>query len=146
MSFFSKIEAAFKKVFGSSKWEQTAETTLTLVAPLLETLLALTAGAPAATAVGVVIAKIQMGLATAAKLSSDIKAGTVSSANGAQQLSAMLAAVQADLGTLLTATQIKDQTTQAKVTAIVDSISGEVQAIIAALPTPATAPKPVPSA
>src|ERR1039458_7668805 len=145
MSFFSKIEAAFKKVFGSSKWEQTAETTLTLVAPLLETLLALTAGAPAATAVGVVIAKIQMGLATAAKLSSDIKAGTLNATTGAAQLSAALTAVQADLATVLSAAQIKDQTTQATVTALVDMVSGEVQAILAAVPAP-VAPKAAPSA
>jgi hypothetical protein len=134
MSLFASIENEFKKIFGSTKWEMTAETALTLISPLLTTVIALTAGEPAAAAVGAILAKIQSSLAAAIKVLGDVKAGNATSTSAVATLSATLSSVQADLKTLLTAGQIKDPTTQAKVTAVVNTVVGEVQAVLAVIP------------
>lgn len=142
MSLWTKIEAAFKKIFGSTKWEQTAEAVLSVVGPLLTTILTLTAGAPAAAAASGIIAKVQTAIAAAQKVSTDVQNGLVSSANGAAQVSSLIQTVQADLPTILEAAQIKDPTTLAKVTGIVDSITESLAGLLAAVGESAQTPPP----
>jgi hypothetical protein len=134
MSFFKSIESEFKKIFGSTTWEKTAETTLTLISPLLETAVALTTGEPAAAALTAVIAKVQAALAAAVKVLSDVQAGKATSTSAVQTISTTLTAVQSDLQTLLTAGQIKNPATQAKITAIMNTVVGEVQAVLQEVP------------
>ncbi len=134
MSFFSEIEKVFKELFGSAKWENTASEVITVVTPLVSTILVFTAGEPAATTFNAVVLKVQNGLAAAAKVISDVSAGTKPSASAASELSTILSSIQSDLGTLLAAGQIKNPATQAKVTAIVNTIIGEVEAILQVLP------------
>lgn len=142
MSFFSKIWAALKKFFTDPTVDQTIETTLTVAQPLIATLLTLTVGAPAAAVASAVIAKVQTGIAAVSKIAADVKAGTTTATSGAQSAISILQTVQTDLGTVLSAAQIKDPTTAAKVTAIVDSVAESLQELVANLSgasAPATA-------
>lgn len=140
MSFFSHIWSALKKFFENPSVDQTIETSLTIVQPLVATLLAFTVGAPAAAAATAVIAKIQAAVAAVAQVSADIKAGTMSASTGTQKATAVLKTVQADLGTVLSASQIKDPATSAKITAIVDSVDSTITELIANLGTSAAVP------
>jgi hypothetical protein len=149
MSWVNSIEAELKKIFGSVKWEETAETTLTILSPLLTTVLALTAGEPVAAAVGGILAKIQTSLAAAIKVLADVKAGNATSTTAVATLSSTLTSVQADLQTLLVAAQVKNPATQQKVSATVNAVAAMVQGVLAVLPTgpdavatPATTPAP----
>jgi hypothetical protein len=121
-SFFSRIKAWLKKVLGSAPaWEHTASETLTFAAPLAETIVGLTAGEPAAAAIASVVAKIQTGLAAAAV--------TIEGAGPSPTLTSTLNSVKENITTLLTAGQIKDAATQAKVQAIADTLFEEIEAI-----------------
>jgi len=131
MTFFGKIENFFKKVFGSTKWETTAASVITLVAPLLETVVTLTAGEPAAMLVENVIHEIQGDLAAvSAVVTSAVVPGTTGSAAVATNV---LTAVQNNLQQLLAAAEIKNPVTQQQVTGIVNTVAGEINAILAAV-------------
>jgi hypothetical protein len=132
MSFFSKVEAWLKKVFGSPKWENTARATLTIVAPLTETIVGLVAGEPAAAAVGAIINVVQSDLGVAATV--------IGQADATPTLDGALSAITTNLQALLTAGHISNPTTQTKVTAIVNTIVGEVEAIQKTLPATVAAP------
>jgi len=138
MSFFSKIWAALKKFFENPSVDKTIETSLALVQPLVAAVLTLTLGAPAAAAANSVIAKIQMALAAVGQVAADIKSGVTSASSGAQQVVAILQTVQNDLPTVLSASQIKDPTTSAKITAIADSVSEAIAELITNLSSSAT--------
>jgi hypothetical protein len=127
MTFFAKVEAWFKKVFTKAPgWEKTASAVLTYVAPLLETVVALTAGSPAETFVAGVIGKVQSDMAVAAV--------TIEDATSSVSLTGVLTSIQTNLSSLLTAGQITDAATVTKVTAVVNTIIAEIKAVAAAVP------------
>src|SRR5579871_3713854 len=98
--FFSKVEAFFKKAFGSSKWEKTASTTLTIVTPMVVGLLTVTVGPAAAAAVAGVLSTVQKDLAAAAVLIDAMdEAGT--SATGVTQVVNILGSVKSNIGSIL---------------------------------------------
>jgi Flp pilus assembly protein TadB len=130
-SAWHHIEAWFKKLFGSTKWEKTASSVLTYIAPLLETIVALVAGQPVEAAVAAIVAEIQGDLAAASALIANANVLGVSPVAGAINL---LNSVKANLAELLAAAQVKDTAVQQKITAIANSIIGEVEAILAAIP------------
>lgn len=132
MSFFKKIESWVASIFKKApSWETIAKSTILYVAPLLETIVAL-ADPAAAPAVDAIVDKIKVGLAAASV--------TLSDAGPVPTLSTILASVNTNIGQLEAAAQIKDPATQAKLTATVNLISGEIQAILSAIPpTAATA-------
>jgi DNA-binding phage protein len=133
MTFFSKVEAWFKKVFTNFPgWATVASSTLNYVAPLLETVLALTAGTPVEAEVATIISKIQADLGVAAV--------AVENAVTSTSLTNALASIESNLPTLLTTVQVTDPTTVTKVTAVVTEILDEVKAVIAAIPAVVTAP------
>ena len=63
-TFFDKVGSVLKKLFGSASFEQTVQSVITYAAPLLETIVGLAAGSPAATAVAAVVSTVQSDLAT----------------------------------------------------------------------------------
>lgn len=146
MSFFSKIEKVFKDIFGSNKWEQTAATALSIVSPLVETMAALIAGEPAAALLQGILTKVQAGLSSVSSLAASVAAGTANSTTAAGEAKGILSGVQSQLQSLLTAGQIKDPATLAKVTAIANTIIEESEAILAALPVGAAPATPAPTA
>lgn len=131
-SAWQHIEAWFKKLFGSTKWEKTASSVITYVAPLLETIVALVAGQPVEAAVAAIVAEIQGDLAAASALIANANVLGVSPVAGAINL---LNSVKANLGQLLAAAQVKDTALQQKITAISNSIIGEIEAILGAMPS-----------
>jgi hypothetical protein len=134
--FFAKVEAFFKKAFGSSKWEKTASTTLMIVTPLITTLLTLVAGAPVAALVGGVLATAQKDLAAAVVIIDDMDtAGTT--ASGTAQVVALLNAVKTNLTSILSIAEVKNSTKVADITAGVNTIVEEIDAILEAAPTAA---------
>lgn len=122
----SKIEVIFTKLFGSAPAVlQTVSATLTVVAPLVESILALTGNEAAAATILVVVSQVE----------SDITAvdALVQSTGATPTLTSVLTAIVSNLKTLLTAGDIKDAATLSKVTAIVDTIVAEFEAILSAL-------------
>jgi hypothetical protein len=126
MSIFGKIESWFKKVFSTTTWEQKAKATLTVIAPLLETIVALSAGEPAAATVASIIAEVQSDLGAAAAL--------IGQAGSTPTLRSVLESVKSNLQSLLTAGHIKNPETQTKVTAAVNTIVGELEAVLSIVP------------
>jgi hypothetical protein len=130
MSFFSKIEGFFSRILGSqATWERTASTTLNLIAPMAETIVGLTAGGPAEALAAGVVHDIQNDMAaTSALLSTasgpDTKAKVLSLING----------INANLQTLLADMNVKNSTHATEITAAVQGISGELSAIVQAIP------------
>jgi len=125
-SVFGKIDKWFKKVFTSTKWEQSAEVAITVIAPLLETVVALTAGAPAAATVAGIVSTIQNDLATAvAYLQGIATAGSPQAA---------LQSAVSNLNGLLAAAKVTDPATQAKIDAAVTTLADEITAIINVIP------------
>jgi hypothetical protein len=141
--FWHRVEAAFKKLFGSSKWEKTTSAVISYIAPLLETLVALTAGGPAAALVTNIVSIAQTDLATLAAV---VDGATATPA--ANEVSAAINAlnsIKTNLAALLTAADVKNAATSLQVTATVNAIIGEVEAILANVPSFASTVPSVPA-
>jgi hypothetical protein len=130
--FWYKVEDAFKKLFGSTTWEKTASSVLTYLAPLLETLVALTAGGPAAALATGIVDTLQSDLATVAAVVNG--ANATPPANELAAVIQALESIETKLAALLTAAEIKNSTNAAKITAVVNTIVGEVEAILENIP------------
>lgn len=125
VSFFAHIKEWFDEHFGSIQSdEQTAATALTVCAPLLNTLITLTAGAPIAAKVSAVVATVQTKLNNAIALLNGAEAGDPS-----HSVDGFLSDVQSTLGTLLADADVKNSTKATQITSIVNTIVGEVEAI-----------------
>ena len=142
-TFFSEVGKYFKKLFGSTTWEKQVSATISYVSPLLDTVIALTAGAPAAAAVQLVINEIQKGLATLATVVS----GAVSapSTSGYQTAINALNSIKTNVQSLLTVAEVKNPTDQAKLADIVDTFVGELDAVLENVPTDAPSAPSAPS-
>jgi hypothetical protein len=137
-TFFAKLKAAFEKVFGSTTWEKTALGVISFIAPLLETIVGLAAGGPAEALVAKVISIVQSDLSTLQTVVSDATSAT--STSGLQTAQNALNSIKTNLSSLLTAAQIKNSTKAADITAAVNTVVGEVDAILENMPTATNAP------
>ena len=145
MSFFSSVKSFFHKLFGSlPSWEKSASSTLTLLAPLTEEIVALAAGEPAAAQVQSVIGEVQKDMATVAAVTSG--AAGAPSATSYQTATTALNSIKSNLSGLLSAGHIKNADTLSKVTGIVNTVVGEVEAILSEIPAPTSAAPPAPAA
>lgn len=140
MSFFGGIENFFKKLFGSTNWEKTASTTLALIAPLTEEIVAEAAGEPAEAEVQSIVTQAQSDLALVSGIVSDAKG--VASPTLVQTAVDTLESVKSNLSGLLTAGHIKDPAKLSKISGITKTIIGEVEAILGAIPKPAAPSAP----
>jgi hypothetical protein len=138
MSFFSELEADFKKLFGHAPtYIHLAISAISFGAPVVEMILS--AVDPAAVAVvQPIVTRIEAGLATAYTLT---KKGTSAGAT----LASTLTSVQSDLTTIESTAGIKSPETQAKIATLL----AEIQAVVALIdseittgtpPTTTTAP------
>jgi hypothetical protein len=128
---FKKIGSFFNKLFNNApSWSQKASTAITLVAPLTNTLVALADGEEAAAQATSIVHEVQSDLAAASSLLSEAH-GTATAPAG---LSSILQGVTDNLSALLAAGHIKNPNTVTKVTAVVNTIAGEISAVIASLP------------
>jgi hypothetical protein len=131
------VETVFKKLFGSTSWEQTALAVITYVAPLLETIVALTAGGPAAALVTAIITTVKADLATLAAVVNGATATPPANELAAAQQA--LSSIQANLPQILQLAEVKNSANKDKITAIVNTVIGEVEAIAENIPQPAQA-------
>lgn len=133
--FWHRTEQVFKELFGSTTWEKTASSVLTYVGPLLGTLVALTAGAPAGGLVTAAVAKAQSALATVAAVVSG--ATSTPPANELAAATNALNSVKTNLAALLTAADVKNSAHATEITATVTTVIGEVEAMLENIPQPA---------
>ncbi len=125
-SFFSKVKAELKRLFlHGPGWEASAAATLTYVAPLVETIVAL-ADPEAAPLVTSLIQKVQSAMAAAAVV--------VKNAGPAPTLVTYLHAINNDLAQVEAVAQIKDAGIAQKLATTVATITTEVNAILLAVP------------
>lgn len=129
-TFFHKVGSAFKKLFGSSTWEKTASSTITFVAPLLETIVGYVAGSGAENTVKGIIGTVQSDLATIAAV---VDGGQVD-AHGTAVVVSALNSVRANMSGLLNLAEVKNSDKQAAITTAVNLVVGEVDAMLGALP------------
>jgi hypothetical protein len=125
---FDKAKAWFAKVWKKlPAWNVTAGVALNVTAGVLEGLLA-AFDPTAAVLIDPIVQKIQTDFGTVASL--------VASANFTN-VPTFIAAIKADLPTLLTVGQVTDTATVEKVTADTDTVIAELDAILAAIPAAA---------
>ncbi len=136
-TFFEHIGAWFKKHLGSAaSFEHTASTALKIAEPLINTLLALTAGEPIAAKVQSVANQVIQDLNNTSAILNG------AAAPGGMTITSLLTGVQSNLGTLLADADIKNSTKVEQITGIVNTLLGEVSAVLSAV-APAT---PAPAA
>jgi hypothetical protein len=142
-NFFKSIFAFFKSLVHPQSWAKAVNTTLNLLAPLTNEVVALTAGEADAGKVAGVIDQAQTDLALVAGIVSTAETGGPS-APMLTTATNSLHAVQQNMQGLLTAGHIKDPATIEKVTGIANAIIGEIDAILKEIPgSPApAAPSP----
>jgi hypothetical protein len=132
-SVFKRVEAFFKKAFGSTSWEKTVSATLTYTAPVLETVVALTAGEPAAALITGIVREVQTDMAVVAVTVDDAQspAGTTAPASAVN----VLGSIKTNLASILAGGHIEDPKTLTAVTGVVDKVIGEVDAMLENAPT-----------
>ena len=127
ITFFSRVKAELKKLFAHAPgWEASAAATLTFVAPMVETAVTL-ADPAAAPVVNALIEKVQSAMAAAAVV--------IKAAGPTPTLVTYLNAINSDLAQVQDVAQVKDPATAAKLTLLVGTITGEVNAILAEIGT-----------
>lgn len=147
-TFFSKVWAELKKLFKAEpKIEQVVQSIVTYAAPLVETIVGLAAGGPAEALVTRIIDTVKSDLATVSVVVQD---GTVAAGSTAEaSIIAALTSIDNNLGELLAAAEVKNSTNVTKITAAVNLVLGEVEAVLDELdPQPAapvTSPSPAPA-
>jgi hypothetical protein len=128
MSIFTDIEGFFAKFFKTvPKWNTVALSTLGVVTPLLEDVLAF-ADPSAEKDVAPILAEIQTDLGT---ISATLNAGSTTN------LASLIASVKTNLPALLAAAKISNPTSVERATALVNTISAELSLIVAAIPASA---------
>jgi hypothetical protein len=130
VTFFEHIGDFLKEHLGSAaSFEQTAATALTIVKPLLNSLLALTAGEPFAAKVSSVVSQVSTALSNTAALLNGAETG-----GATDSISGFLSEIQTALPTLLQDADIKNSAKLTQIEAIVNTVLGEIGAISAAIP------------
>ena len=125
-TLYEDIKAFFlKEDTEEPQIEKAAATTLAVASPLVGTIVALTAGEAAAAEVETVITAVQTEMANVQT--------TIASAGSAPTVTTALNAIVSNLKSLLTGAFIKSPTTLTKVTTVVTTVVGEVEAIISDL-------------
>jgi hypothetical protein len=130
-SFASKVEAEFKKLFHEApSWLAIAQGVLTYLGPIVVTIADIAGGVALGTEANTIIADIKTKLATAAALATTV--------DNATSLTGLLADIQSDLPSLLSALQISNPSTVSSVTNYTDIIGTEITALLNAIPASTT--------
>ena len=129
MSFWRDVEGVFAKLFGSkAAWEETASQVLTVIGPLVSTVVTLVGGAGAGLAVQSVIGQIKNDLVSAIVILQSNPGGTAKA-----QAQALISSLNANLQSLLEDADVKNSKAITQITAAVTLVSGELQGILAAV-------------
>lgn len=132
-SFFSKVASWFKRLFKAApQAEHIALATITYVAPIVEGILALV-DPPAAAIVTPIITVVERDLSTVAATIQDGMPAAGSSAE--QAVESALNAIKSNIGGLLQVAEVKNSAKITEITTAVNTITGEVDAILGSLGT-----------
>jgi len=134
-TFFEKVEAEAKKLFGSTSWEKTASSVITYAAPIAESLVGLAAGQPAEALVTGVVNAVKADLTTVSAVVSGAQAPPGSTL--AVTVRTALTSINTNLASLLSASEVKDSKTASEITEAVTLLTGEVDALLSSLPAAA---------
>jgi hypothetical protein len=127
IGFWKSIEKWFAKLFGkAATWDAVALSVITAAAPIVVTIADLAGGPGAGAAVQQILNEIKMGLATAGTLIEDGQATPT--------LTSILTDIQNNLALIEKTVNIADPNSISALNAAVTLLTGEIQAIIAALP------------
>jgi hypothetical protein len=134
-TFFEHIDEWMKDHLGNAAtFEKTAATAISIAEPLLNTLLALVAGEPFAARVSALVTQVTNDLNNTSAILNG------AAATGGMTVTSLLSGVKSNLGTLLEDADIKNSAKSAEITGVVNTLTGEVEAILAAAqPAPAAA-------
>jgi hypothetical protein len=129
-SFGSKVEAAFKKLFGEAPtWISIAQGVLTYLGPIVVTILTVGGGSALGEEANAIIGTIKADLATAL--------ATVSTVNASQSLPSLLTGIQTQLPALLAAVKVSNPATVAQIESWTNVIDTEIAALLNAIPVAA---------
>jgi hypothetical protein len=127
-TFASKVEAGLKKLFGEMpKIEQIIASVLTVVAPLLQTLVALV-DPVAAPATAAILAEIKTDLATA--YTASVAVNTIADSSS---IKSALTNIQSNLPALLAAAKVENVGVVSQIEGFVNAITPELEAVLTAL-------------
>jgi len=136
-SFASKVEGAFKKLFGQApSWIVIAQGVLTYLGPIVVTILTIGGGAALGDEANTIIANIKADLATAFAVAT--------TASSATSLPALLAGIQAQLPALLAALKVSNPSTLKTIEKYVSIVDTELTALLNAAPASAAPVATVP--
>jgi hypothetical protein len=130
--FFGSVVKFFGKLAKNTSWQTTAQAILIAVSAAAENILALSGNEVGAAAVAVVVNEIKAGFAALSALIAQYDSQTHTSF--VAQASAIIDDIVADLGTLLSAGQIKDAKTITGVTKWVTVISSDAKSLLTLIP------------
>lgn len=126
-SFASKVEGAFKKLFGEApSWIVIAQGVLTYLGPVVVTILTIGGGPALGNEANTIIANIKADLATAFAVAT--------TAGAANSLPTLLAGIQSQLPALLAALKVSNPTSLSKIENYVSIIDTELTALLGAVP------------
>ncbi len=129
-SFASKLEGAFKKLFGDAPtWIVIAQGVLTYLGPVVVTILTIGGGAALGNEANAIIVNIKTDLATAL--------AAVSTVDAATSLPSLLSGIQAQLPALLAAVKVSNPGTASKIETYTSLIDTELTALLNAIPAAA---------
>lgn len=132
MSFFKNAFDWLKKVFVNTDWTHAAQVSITVAAPLVETVADVVAPAAAPEVTSIInIIKTDFGVVSTTLGQIQTAPGNVSAIT---LLKNSLASIKTNLAQLLTVADIKDAGTKQTVTMTVNTIVGEIDAILASIP------------
>lgn len=131
---FTDIENIFKKFFKNEPtWAQVALVDISYAAPILNTVITVIGGAQLAAEVSTIISVIQNDIVLATKF--------IKAEDSSKNLTDVLNNIVANLGNLLSLGSIKNHAEIATITAYVNGIVGEIEAILGNLPKVVSLPK-----
>ena len=138
-STWKKIEGFFSHIFSwfendAAHFETSAATAISVAAPLVEELITLTAGTAAAAKVQAVVHQVVTDLNSTAAMLKGAEAA------GGHTVSGLLGDVVKNLPALLADADVKNSAHAAQIEGVVNTVVGEVQAILAAIPAGYTTP------
>lgn len=126
-SFASKLEGAFKKLFGDAPtWIVIAQGVLTYLGPVVVTILTIGGGAALGNEANAIIGNIKTDLATALAAVNTVDAST--------SIPSLLAGIQAQLPALLAAVKVSNPTTVSKIETYTSLIDTELTALLHSIP------------
>jgi hypothetical protein len=134
-SFFDAIGHELERLFGSKTLEQQILGVVSYAAPIVETIVGLTAGGPAEALVAGVVNTVQADFAT---VSAVVQQGTVAAGSSTVTvIQTALNSIGTNLSGLLQAAEVKNSTKAAQITTEVNGVLGEIKALLANLPSSA---------